>query len=149
MVDLRTESPVDISSDEDDDDELDLDGPLDLTIRPARTKNFLTYKIAKKLVKHIDLIVRVLTAIDLVIHVINIFYSLFLGVQRGSLIGLDMNIPFYINLILNFIFSLFSLWTGRVLIDNSYSLPTFTYYSICRILTFLTTITMSISNFVY
>lgn len=109
----------------------------------------VTYIIAKKLMKRIDVIVRVLTTIDLAIYVLNIIFSLFMGVQKGTLVEIEMNIWAWVSLIVCLLQSLISLWFTKVVIGNGFSLPTLKYYNQWRLGSFVLADSLCILSFFF
>ena len=69
--------------------------------RPRRRKG-CTYYIANVLISKIDLIIRLITTLDLAVYIGSILMSLFIGIQRGLLIKLEMGILLYVSLSLCF-----------------------------------------------
>ncbi len=94
----------------------------------------------------IDMIVRLISIFDVCVYFVTLVFCLFMGIQRGKLIKIDMNPLMWISLSFYFVQALIMLWTMRFVVKRSYRLPTFTYYAVIRLVTSLLVYSLAFSS---
>lgn len=103
----------------------------------AESHGSLVKNIRRKVAIHSKILIKTCTIIDVTIYILFLFLSLFLLVQKSTLISLDLSWLVYLSMVTTFIDGIICIWLLKLIIEAGYEHRIYTVYIFFRFVSIL------------